>query len=507
MVVDGGPPGTRSGTRPVRVALVLGSATGGVGRHVHSLVRGLCGRGHEVVVFGPSATETRFGFADGGGPGSCRWRSRPGLRPARRARRPGAAPRPARGPGRRGPRARPARRSGGRAGPPGRPAARRHLAQRGARRRPARAGPARPAERCVARSADVTLGASDDLVARARALGAPRRAARPGRGAPAAGAGPTAAAVRRELGVDGTARWCSPSAGCTRRRGTTSWSRPPRGGGAAARPRGRDRGQRARRICDLAGQISPPARRSPCSATATTWPTCSARRDLAVVTSVWEARQLFAQEALTAGVPLVATAVGRNARAGGRRRAAGRAGRRRRARRGRAGAAGRPAAARDLRRARAGRGRRPGRRRSTRWPRWRHLRRAGTGGRRPVGRGGPVIALRPALGAGAAASDRAWRHVAGLVGHFFSSWPWPSRASCHWCHPAVAAPAARRLRDHRRRAGPALGRRHRRRRRRRCGSWRSAARSARWRCARRAPTCPADGWLTLGAGNSPQADG
>jgi glycosyltransferase involved in cell wall biosynthesis len=32
--------------------------------------------------------------------------------------------------------------------------------------------------------------------------------------------------------------------------------------------------------------------------------------DLAVVTSVWEARQLFAQEALRAGVPLVATAVG-----------------------------------------------------------------------------------------------------------------------------------------------------------------------------------------------------
>ena len=32
--------------------------------------------------------------------------------------------------------------------------------------------------------------------------------------------------------------------------------------------------------------------------------------DLAVVTSDWEARQLFAQEALAAGVPLVATAVG-----------------------------------------------------------------------------------------------------------------------------------------------------------------------------------------------------
>jgi glycosyltransferase involved in cell wall biosynthesis len=35
-----------------------------------------------------------------------------------------------------------------------------------------------------------------------------------------------------------------------------------------------------------------------------------AAADLAVVSSVWEARQLFAQEAMRAGVPLVATAVG-----------------------------------------------------------------------------------------------------------------------------------------------------------------------------------------------------
>jgi glycosyltransferase involved in cell wall biosynthesis len=39
-------------------------------------------------------------------------------------------------------------------------------------------------------------------------------------------------------------------------------------------------------------------------------PDLLAAADLAVVTSVWEARQLFAQEALRAGTPLVATAVG-----------------------------------------------------------------------------------------------------------------------------------------------------------------------------------------------------
>jgi glycosyltransferase involved in cell wall biosynthesis len=39
-------------------------------------------------------------------------------------------------------------------------------------------------------------------------------------------------------------------------------------------------------------------------------PDLLAGADLAVVTSDWEARQLFAQEALTCGVPLITTAVG-----------------------------------------------------------------------------------------------------------------------------------------------------------------------------------------------------
>jgi glycosyltransferase involved in cell wall biosynthesis len=39
-------------------------------------------------------------------------------------------------------------------------------------------------------------------------------------------------------------------------------------------------------------------------------PDLLAGADLAVVTSDWEARQLFAQEALRAGVPLITTAVG-----------------------------------------------------------------------------------------------------------------------------------------------------------------------------------------------------
>ncbi|GAA4200443.1 glycosyltransferase [Streptosporangium oxazolinicum] len=46
-----------------RVALVLGTSTGGVGRHVAMLAGGLVRGGHRVVVAGPPSTERAFGFA------------------------------------------------------------------------------------------------------------------------------------------------------------------------------------------------------------------------------------------------------------------------------------------------------------------------------------------------------------------------------------------------------------------------------------------------------------
>jgi glycosyltransferase involved in cell wall biosynthesis len=60
----------------------------------------------------------------------------------------------------------------------------------------------------------------------------------------------------------------------------------------------------------LAGQVS--AQRAPVLLTGhrTDVSDLLAAADLAVVTSVWEARQLFAQEAMRAGTPLVATSVG-----------------------------------------------------------------------------------------------------------------------------------------------------------------------------------------------------
>ncbi|MFB4302980.1 glycosyltransferase family 4 protein [Actinomadura sp. NTSP31] len=50
----------------MRVALVLGTSAGGVGRHVRSLAAGLAGRGARVLVCGPAATEELFGFGAAG---------------------------------------------------------------------------------------------------------------------------------------------------------------------------------------------------------------------------------------------------------------------------------------------------------------------------------------------------------------------------------------------------------------------------------------------------------
>jgi glycosyltransferase involved in cell wall biosynthesis len=45
-----------------RVALILGSSVGGVGQHVRSLARGLLAGGHRVIVGGPPETDQLFGF-------------------------------------------------------------------------------------------------------------------------------------------------------------------------------------------------------------------------------------------------------------------------------------------------------------------------------------------------------------------------------------------------------------------------------------------------------------
>ncbi len=47
----------------LRVLLVLGTSTGGIGQHVRSLAQGLVVRGHRVVVAGPAETDELFDFS------------------------------------------------------------------------------------------------------------------------------------------------------------------------------------------------------------------------------------------------------------------------------------------------------------------------------------------------------------------------------------------------------------------------------------------------------------
>jgi glycosyltransferase involved in cell wall biosynthesis len=165
-------------------------------------------------------------------------------------------------------------------------------------------------ERIVARSAAVTLGASDDLVARAKTLGA--RDARIGPVAAPRLAPPkrSRAAVRAEfrlapgaplilsvgrlhpqkrydLLIDASARW----------RGLTPAPVVVVAGSGPSYMSLAQQSSERHAPFHLLGRRSDV-------------PDLLGGADLAVVTSDWEARQLFAQEALTAGTPLIATAVG-----------------------------------------------------------------------------------------------------------------------------------------------------------------------------------------------------
>jgi glycosyltransferase involved in cell wall biosynthesis len=289
------------------VALVLASSTGGVGQHVASLVRGLVAAGCEVLVCGPAATDELFGFSAAGAAFvSVEIPANPGAQDAGAIRQLRAAL-------------------------AGRPL---DVVHAHGLRASFVAGVARPGvplvvtwhnavlarglrgqasafvERIVARTATLTLGASADLVARAVELGA--RNARLGAVAAPTLAPPkrSRAAVRAEfrlgpetplivsvgrlhpqkrydLLVDAAARW-------------RALSPAPVVVVAGSGPSYMS-------LAQLASE-----RRAPFYLLGhrTDVTDLLSGADLAVVTSDWEARQLFAQEVLTAGVPLVCTAVG-----------------------------------------------------------------------------------------------------------------------------------------------------------------------------------------------------
>ena len=160
----------------MRVVLVLGTSTGGIGQHVRSLAAGLVAAGDDVLVAGPASTQRRFGFDTVGAlfaglEVGTTPRPRHDLVAARRLRELVIGRDVVHAHGlRAGFLAVLALRGTGASGS-GRPALvvtwHNAVLGRGPRRQVLVA-----LERVVARGADVTLGASSDLVARAAGLGA-----------------------------------------------------------------------------------------------------------------------------------------------------------------------------------------------------------------------------------------------------------------------------------------------------------------------------------------------
>jgi glycosyltransferase involved in cell wall biosynthesis len=291
-----------------RIALVLASSTGGTGRHVASLVQGLTAHGYRVSVHGPAATDAQFGFTERGAeftPVEIPASPQPGDVTAVRALRQAL------------------RASGAevihahslRAGlvaslarPPGRPLVvtwHNLPLARGLRGRLYHR-----LERHVARAAAVTFGVSTDLVNRARDLGARdvRHAAVPA--PPLRPAARGAEEVRAELGVAADQPFVLAVGRLHAQKGHDVL--------IAAAARLRERSPRpfvaiagsGPAFFGLATRIS--QERAPVTLLGNRddVPDLLGAADLSVVTSVWEGQPLFVQEALTAGVPLIATAVG-----------------------------------------------------------------------------------------------------------------------------------------------------------------------------------------------------
>jgi glycosyltransferase involved in cell wall biosynthesis len=275
----------------MRVAQVLTASTGGIGRHVASLLPRLRDRGHQVRVFCPDVTTEAQGFADLGVEVR-------GLRELAQIRtadvvhahgyKAGALAAAALAAAR----------------PPLVVTWHNAILGRGTS---ATAG--RLLQRAVARGADLTLGASSDLVAEAVLLGA-RRARL---GAVAAPTLPPSVAdrveVRRALGLGSadvavlTVSRLAPQknlamlldvAAAVRDRPAVRFlvvGEGPERAGLAARIQADDLPVSLLGRRDDIGDLL-------------------AAADVALLTSTWEARALVAQEALLAGLPLVSTAVG-----------------------------------------------------------------------------------------------------------------------------------------------------------------------------------------------------
>ena len=289
------------------VALVLGSSTGGVGQHVASLVRGLVAAGCRVLVCGPAAADELFGFSAAGAdfapveiPAAPGPQDSGAVRVLRRTLT--------------GRQVDVVHAHGLRAGlvaalarPPAPLVVTWHNAVLA---KGLRGQASSLVERLVARSAALALGASEDLVARAVSLGA-RNARLAAVAAPTAvPAKRTRAAVRAEFRLaPGTPFILSVGRLHPQKRYDVLVDAAGRWRALDPAPTTVVAGSGPSYML-LAQRASEKRARLYLLGHRTDVPDLLAGADLAVVTSDWEARQLFAQEALRAGLPLIATAVG-----------------------------------------------------------------------------------------------------------------------------------------------------------------------------------------------------
>jgi glycosyltransferase involved in cell wall biosynthesis len=276
----------------VRIAQVLTASAGGIGRHVASLLPRLVRRGHAVRVFSPSATATAHGLAATGAEVRPLADLLPGVRGADVVHA-----------------------HGYKAGALAWPAATLtrsplvvswhnavlpdHSAYAGARL----------LQRVVARGADLTLGASTDLVAEARRLGTRQARLLPVAAPPIPTAGVSRESVRAALGVAPsdivvlTVARLAPQKNLGLVLDVAAELRDRRNLQFLVVGEGPERDALIRRIAAERLPVRLLGHREDLGS-------LLVAADLGLLASTWEARALVAQEALLAGLPLVSTAVG-----------------------------------------------------------------------------------------------------------------------------------------------------------------------------------------------------
>jgi len=300
-------PGRERGAgAPAPLLLVLGPSTGGIGGHVRSLAEGLTRAGHRVVVAGPPETEALFAFSEGGAtfcpvPIAAGLSPLADLRAARALRAPARAAVVVHAHGYR------AGVVAGLATPRWRPlVVSWHNAVLGGG---AAGWAARSVQRRLAGRADVTLGASSDLVALSRRLGAGDARLLPVAAPALPPAGRAPEVVRAELGAADRPLVLAVGRLAPQKRYDLLLTASARWQARAPRPLvliagDGSLGPELQRRIDAEGlPIRLLGRRSDVA-------DLLGAADVVVLASDWEARALVAQEALRAGRPLVATAVG-----------------------------------------------------------------------------------------------------------------------------------------------------------------------------------------------------